>query len=79
MPTPLTNGLLCLVVGVPLLFNALLVLCFVAKGRALDGVHKRLDDICRRLDAIEARLLSIENRLGTLERKVDALEIKAWR
>lgn len=46
MPTPLTNGLLCLVVGVPLVFNAVLIALLAAHMNArFDAVNRRFDDM----------------------------------
>ena len=59
MTTPLTNGLLCRVVGVPLVFNAVLVLGLIEIFRLRREIH----DARWEMKDLDARLKHIEERI----------------
>jgi len=71
----MTNEQLYLVIGAPMLFNAVLIGLLLAYINAkFDAVSERFGSVSQRFDAVSQRFDAVSQRFDAVDRRFDALD-----
>ncbi len=71
----MTNEKLYLVIGAPMLFNAVLIGLLLAYINAkFEAVSARFDSVDSRFDSVDSRFESVNHRLESVNQRFDAID-----